>query len=415
MKKKVLFLLLIIVSIFGITNVKADSTSSKSGNDLGEGVVNKECTKLVIKLLDDRAEFGPIGNEENLKTMYNNNSKLKEQVDHYYACCKKIADKTLPAKAPEKLTADQCPKNSGTPEPKKPITPVEPQKDDDKNQIKKEVCTELLTSAGSNTPMLNTTCVLLLNNIPCADKECYKKYICGVAGSDNFNVKVPESYCPSNENKKDPQNNDGLDETKKKLCKDLLSTNSLSNNETAYTNCINALNGSNCTTEECLKKYICNTVGTGQFSSMKKPSYCNNGGNGGGGTGGGGNGGGSNPTPTPKEPDPSTDCAGFEGVVYYGAYVIKIIHLVIPVLLIIWASIDLLRSIISGDEKKIQNARKPVIQRFVSAVLIFLLPWLVSVVIGAASNQEIQDWKTCFNKAWSGGAKNSDLFDIRKW
>ncbi|MBR4830910.1 MAG: hypothetical protein IKZ96_04065 [Bacilli bacterium] len=105
-------------------------------------------------------------------------------------------------------------------------------------------------------------------------------------------------------------------------------------------------------------------------------------------------------------------CAGVSALVYYGVYIVKVIQIIVPIALIIWGSIDLLRSIISGDEKKISAARKPFIQRLLSAVLVFLLPWLVSLVIGFASDDANADWKTCWKAAWKAGPISfDDTFD----
>jgi len=97
-------------------------------------------------------------------------------------------------------------------------------------------------------------------------------------------------------------------------------------------------------------------------------------------------------------------CYGLSAIVYYGVYVIKVIQIVVPIALIIWGSIDLLKSIISGDEKKISAARKPFIQRLISAVIVFLLPWLVNAVISfSAGSGANNDWKSCWKSAWDGG------------
>lgn len=101
-------------------------------------------------------------------------------------------------------------------------------------------------------------------------------------------------------------------------------------------------------------------------------------------------------------------CVGVSALVYYGVYIVKVIQIIVPIALIIWGSIDLLRSIISGDEKKISAARKPFIQRLLSAVLVFLLPWLVSLVIGFASDDANKDWKTCWKEAWKAGPISFD-------
>ena len=113
--------------------------------------------------------------------------------------------------------------------------------------------------------------------------------------------------------------------------------------------------------------------------------------------------------------DPTKDCAGIAGIVFYGVYVVKIIQIIVPIALIIWGSIDLLKSIISGDEKKISAARKPFIQRLISAVIVFLLPWIVNVAINFATGKDDDknkaDWKTCWTKAWESRGISGERFD----
>ncbi|MBR4830909.1 MAG: hypothetical protein IKZ96_04060 [Bacilli bacterium] len=88
------------------------------------------------------------------------------------------------------------------------------------------------------------------------------------------------------------------------------------------------------------------------------------------------------------------NCFGFGEIVYYTSLVIKIIQITAPIILIIWASIDLFKSMIAGDEKKIVEMRKPIIQRFISAAAIFLVPWLVSTIVNNFSSNA--DWLVCW-------------------
>lgn len=88
------------------------------------------------------------------------------------------------------------------------------------------------------------------------------------------------------------------------------------------------------------------------------------------------------------------NCYGFGEIVYYTSLVIKIIQLAAPVILIIWASLDLFKSVMAGDEKKIVEMRKPIIQRFISAAAIFLVPWLVSTIVDNFSSNA--DWLVCW-------------------
>ena len=116
--------------------------------------------------------------------------------------------------------------------------------------------------------------------------------------------------------------------------------------------------------------------------------------------------------------DGKADCAGIAAIVYYGVYVVKVIQIIVPIVLIIWGSIDLIKSIISGDEKKISAARKPFIQRLVSAVIVFLLPWIVNFFVGSISSSANDDWKACWKAAWNGGNRadiSPDQDDLDLW
>lgn len=111
--------------------------------------------------------------------------------------------------------------------------------------------------------------------------------------------------------------------------------------------------------------------------------------------------------------DGKAACAGLAGVLYYAVYVVKVIQIIVPIALIIWGSIDLLKSIISGDEKKISAARRPFIQRLISAVIVFLLPWIVNLVIGftTGDSTENSEWRTCWKAAWNNGKKTDITID----
>lgn len=75
---------------------------------------------------------------------------------------------------------------------------------------------------------------------------------------------------------------------------------------------------------------------------------------------------------------------------------VQIMQVVVPAAVIIWGSLDFFKSVIAGNEKEIQEKRKPFIQRVVSGIILFLIPWFVGWVIGAVSGPE---WKQCWNDA----------------
>ncbi len=221
----------------------------------------------------------------------------------------------------------------------------------------------------------------------------------------------------------------------KKVCDELTATfteHPLYSKEQINSTCMNYLIGSykdhKCQTVDCLKKEICKEklMENTYYCTGKKPDPKKevdpdpDAGVGGGKDAGKGLGEGLGKKPTPGGSlgtTIDTPCAGMDAVVYYAVYVVKILHIVIPILLILWASIDLLRSVISGDEKKISAARKPVIQRFVSALIVFLLPWLVNLMVSSLTgqNEDKTDWSKCWRKAWNGGEKDDSIFNIRNW
>ena len=88
------------------------------------------------------------------------------------------------------------------------------------------------------------------------------------------------------------------------------------------------------------------------------------------------------------------NCYGFGDVVYYATLIVKLIQISAPIILIIWASIDLFKSVIGGDEKKILEMRKPILHRFIAAACIFLVPWIVDTVVSSFTSD--QSWLTCW-------------------
>ena len=102
------------------------------------------------------------------------------------------------------------------------------------------------------------------------------------------------------------------------------------------------------------------------------------------------------------------NCYGFGEVVYYTSMIIKIFQIAAPIILIIWASVDLFKSIIANDEKQIIEKRKPIITRFISAACIFLVPWIVSTIVDNFTSDA--EWVTCWKNnryTYTSGDVNS--------
>ncbi len=85
------------------------------------------------------------------------------------------------------------------------------------------------------------------------------------------------------------------------------------------------------------------------------------------------------------------------------ATAVKILRIVIIAALILWGTIDMGKAVIAGDEKKIKEAQKPFIKRLISAVIVFLIPYIISIVMGLVTTDT--SYQNCWNDAWDGDFK----------
>ena len=86
--------------------------------------------------------------------------------------------------------------------------------------------------------------------------------------------------------------------------------------------------------------------------------------------------------------------------------VLKILQIVIPIILLLFGTIDLGKAVMAGDEKEIKGAINILIKRAIAAVAVFLLFLLVSVVTGLVG---AEDWKNCWNASKGVGKIDSGL------
>ena len=75
----------------------------------------------------------------------------------------------------------------------------------------------------------------------------------------------------------------------------------------------------------------------------------------------------------------------------------RIMQVLVPILLVVWGSIDMFKAIIAADEKKISAARSTLIKRFGAAIAVFLVPWIVDTVIKYFGGNS--DWIDCWNNS----------------
>lgn len=74
----------------------------------------------------------------------------------------------------------------------------------------------------------------------------------------------------------------------------------------------------------------------------------------------------------------SKDFSPFMGVF---KLVINVIQYAVPVALILWGSIDLFKSITTGKDDEIKKKQTLLFKKVLSAVIVFLLPWLIFTIM----------------------------------
>ena len=99
---------------------------------------------------------------------------------------------------------------------------------------------------------------------------------------------------------------------------------------------------------------------------------------------------------------------GIAEVVGLAKMVIKVLQLVVPIGLIIMGTIDMAKAVIAGGEKKMKEAQKPFIKRIIAAVIVFLIPIIVNMVLSFVTTGN-SDWIDCWNSAeWNGAIDVSE-------
>ena len=76
------------------------------------------------------------------------------------------------------------------------------------------------------------------------------------------------------------------------------------------------------------------------------------------------------------------DCNGLEAVVSVVKFILKIIQWVVPIILIVLGTIDLVKAVVAGKDDDIKKHQQTLIKRIIAAVIVFLIPMLVSILMG---------------------------------
>ncbi len=76
--------------------------------------------------------------------------------------------------------------------------------------------------------------------------------------------------------------------------------------------------------------------------------------------------------------------------------ILLIVQIIIPILLIIWGTIDLGKAVIASKEEDIKKAQGMLIKRIIYAILVFLLVVIVNFAMGIVGNKS---WQSCWKGA----------------
>ena len=81
--------------------------------------------------------------------------------------------------------------------------------------------------------------------------------------------------------------------------------------------------------------------------------------------------------------------------------VLDIVKFLVPVVLIVFCTIDIFKIIVSKKEDEIKKLRKDVFMKIIYCILIYLLPFLIPLVLRLASSLIPSDyddsWKNCWD------------------
>lgn len=97
-------------------------------------------------------------------------------------------------------------------------------------------------------------------------------------------------------------------------------------------------------------------------------------------------------------------------------FIVKAIWIGVPILLIIYGMIDLGKAVIASKEDEVKKATKAFTKRFMYAIGVFLVVWLVQFVLSTvttvagsdAVNYNEASWKACWCKI-SNGPENCNV------
>lgn len=96
--------------------------------------------------------------------------------------------------------------------------------------------------------------------------------------------------------------------------------------------------------------------------------------------------------------DPSTNICtdDVELVISLIKFVLNVIRFVVPIILIVLGTIDLFKAVTSQKDDEIKKKSTALVKRVIAGVIVFLIPTLISLLMGWIGND---DWQTCWDES----------------
>ncbi len=89
--------------------------------------------------------------------------------------------------------------------------------------------------------------------------------------------------------------------------------------------------------------------------------------------------------------------------------VLNVIHFFVPIVLIVFCTVDIFRIVITKKEDEIKKLRTGIIWKIVYAIVIFIIPYMVPFILGAVDKILPMDyddgWYECYNYVKSNQEK----------
>lgn len=92
--------------------------------------------------------------------------------------------------------------------------------------------------------------------------------------------------------------------------------------------------------------------------------------------------------------------------------ILDIVKFIVPIVLIIFCTIDIFKIIVSKKEDEIKKLRKDVFMKIVYCIIIYLIPFIVPFILKIASNIIPMEYDDSWKKCWDYVKKNKNDIKI---